>query len=63
MVELDVAVARRKDLDGAIAEIKGVMEHIYQLPDDHPKKYKLFLDAEDTLVYLEAERGSKERRR
>ena len=58
---LDVAVARRKDLDGAIAEIKGVLEHIYQLPDNHPKKYKLFLDAEDTLIYLEKERRLRER--
>ncbi len=61
VVELDVAVARRKDLDSAIAEIKGILEHIYQLPDDHPKKYKLFLDAEDTLIYLEGERRLRER--
>ena len=63
VVELDIAVARRRDLDGAIAEIKRVLEHICQLPDDHPKKYKLFLDAEDTLIYLEEERKLRERHR
>ena len=63
VVELDIAVACRRDLDGAIAEIKRVLEHICQLPDDHPKKYKLFLDAEDTLIYLEEERKLRERHR
>ena len=63
VVELDIAVARRRDLDGSIAEIKRVLKHICQLPDDHPKKYKLFLDAEDTLIYLEEERKLRERHR
>jgi predicted DNA-binding antitoxin AbrB/MazE fold protein len=63
VVELDIAVARRRDSDGAIAEIQGVLELIYQLPDDHPKKYKLFLDAEDTLIYLETERKFMDRSR
>ena len=62
VVELDVAVARRKDLDSAIAEVKAVLEHIYQLPDSHPKKYKPFLNAEDDLIYLEGERRLRERR-
>ena len=56
VVELDVAVAYRKDLDSAIAEAKAVLEYIYQLPDSHPKKYKLLLNAEDDLIYLEGER-------
>ena len=60
VVELDVAVARRKDLDSAIREIKTVLEHICQLPDSHPKKYKLFLNAEDDLIYLEGERHLRE---
>ena len=63
VVELEVAVARRKDLDEAIEEIKGILECIYQLHDGHPKKYKLFLDAEDTLIYLEGERKLRERHR
>ena len=29
VVELDIAVARRRDSDGAIAEIQGVLELIY----------------------------------
>ena len=62
VVELDVAVAYRKDLDSAIAEAKAVLEHIYQLPDSHPKKYKLFLNAEDDLIYLEGERELRDRR-
>ena len=62
VVELDVTVARRKDLDSAIAEVEVVLEHIYQLPDSHPKKYKLFLNAEDDLIYLEGERRLRERR-
>ncbi len=61
VVELDIAVSKPRDLEGAIAEIKGVLEQIYQLPDDHPKKYKMFLDAEDTLIYLEKERRFRER--
>jgi predicted DNA-binding antitoxin AbrB/MazE fold protein len=61
VVELDIAVSYARDLEGAIAEIKGVLEHIYQLPDDDPKKYKLFLDAEDTLIYLEKESKFRER--
>ena len=63
VVELDIAVACRRDLDGAIAEIKRVLEHICQLPDDHPKKYKLFLGAEDDLRYLEGERSLRDRQR
>ena len=56
VVELDIALARRKNLDSAIAEVKAILEHVYQLPDGHPKKYKLFLDVEDTLIFLEKER-------
>ena len=62
VVELDIAVARRKDLDSAISEAKAVLEHICQLSDSHPKKYKLFLDTEDALIYLEGERRLRERR-
>lgn len=61
VVELDVAVAYRKDLDSAIAEAKAVLEHIYQLPGSHPKKYKLLLNAEDDLIYLEGERELRDR--
>ena len=63
VVELDVAVPREIYLEKAIAEVKQELEDICNLPDDRPKKYKLFLDAEDTLMYLEGERRSKERRR
>ena len=62
VVELDVAMAYRKDLDSAIAETKAVLEHIYQLSDSHPKKYKLLLATEDDLTYLEGERDLRERR-
>ena len=62
MVELDIAMAYRKDLDSAIAETKAVLEHICQLSDNHPKKYKLFLITEDDLHYLELERELRERR-
>ena len=61
VVELVIAVARRKELGGAIAEVKAILEHIYQLPDGHPKKYKLFLDTEDALIYLEGERELRDR--
>ncbi len=61
VVELEIGVSRARDLDGAISEIKGVLEHIYQLPDDDPKKYKMSLNAEDTLIYLEKERRFRER--
>lgn len=63
VVDLDIALARRRYLDSAISEVKAVLEHIYQLPDGHPKKYKLFLNAEDDLNYLEGERKLRERRR
>lgn len=49
-------------MDDAIRETKGVLEIIYQLANSHPKKYKLLLNAEDDLIYLEAERRSRERR-
>ena len=49
-------------MDDDIRETKGVLEIIYQLPDSHPKKYKLLLNTEDDLIYLEAERRSRERR-
>lgn len=62
VVELNIAMAYRKDLDSAIAETKAVLDHIYQLSDSHPKKYKLFLNAEDDLRYLEQERELRERR-
>ena len=61
VVELDIAVALRRDLDCAITEVKAVLEHIYKLPDHHPKKYKLLLNAEDDLIYLEAERRLRDR--
>ena len=61
-VKLGIAVSHARDYEGAIAEIKAVLEQIYQLPNDDPKKYKLLLDAEDTLIYLEEERRSRERR-
>lgn len=63
VVELDIVVARRRDLDGAIAETESVLEHIYRLPEGHPKKYKLLLNAEDDLIYLEGERKLRERHR
>ena len=62
VVELDISVAYRRDLESAIAEAKAVLEHICQLSDSHPKKYKLFLNAEDDLKFLEVERDSKVRR-
>ena len=62
VVDLDMALWRRGDLEDAIAVNKAVLERIYQLPDSHPKKYKLILDAEDGLNYLESERSSRERR-
>jgi predicted DNA-binding antitoxin AbrB/MazE fold protein len=60
-VELDIAVTNARDMDGAITEMKRVLEQIYQLPDNHPRKYKELLDAEDTLIYLEKERKFRER--
>ena len=62
VVELNIAVAYRRDLDSAITEAQAVLEQIYQLSDSHPKKYKLFLDTEDVLIYLEQERELRERR-
>ena len=56
VVVLAIAASHAIELDGAIAEVKEVLEQIYQLSDDHPKKYKMFLDAEDNLIYLEKER-------
>ena len=61
VVDLDIALARPKNLDGAIAEVKAILEHIRRLPDDHPKKYKLLLNAEDDLAYLEGECALRER--
>ena len=62
VVELDIALWRRGDVEDAITVNKAVLERIYQLPDSHPKKYKLLLDAEDVLNYLEGERSLRERR-
>ena len=61
VVELDVAVPREIYLEKAIAEVKQDLEDICNLPDDHPKKYKLFLDTEDVLIYLEQERELRDR--
>ena len=60
--ELEVCQAFRIDLDCAIREAEQVLELILQLPDSHPKKYKLFLAAEDDLSYLEVERSVRDRR-
>ena len=62
VVDLSISEARRRDVDDAIRETKRVLEIIYQLPNSHPKKYKLLLNVEDDLIYLEAERRSRERR-
>lgn len=62
VVDLSISEASRRDVDDAIRETKGVLEIIYQLANSHPKKYKLLLNAEDDLIYLEAERRSRERR-
>lgn len=62
VVDLDISEARRRDLDSAIRETKGVLELIYLLPDGHPKKYKLLLNTEDDLIYLEGERRVRDRR-
>lgn len=62
-VELEIATPRERFLEKAIAEVKQELEDICNLPDDHPKKYKLFLDAEDVLIYLEGERGLMDRQR
>ena len=61
LVDLDISEAFRGDLDSAIREAKGILEIICQLSDGHPKKYKLFLDAEDALTYLEGERKFRDR--
>ena len=63
VVDLDISEARRRDLDSAIRETKGVLELIYQLSDSHPKKYKLILNTEDDLIYLEGERRLRDRQR
>ena len=63
VVDLDISEARRRDLDSAIRETKGVLELIYQLSDSHPKKYKLILNTEDDLIYLEGERKLRDRQR
>lgn len=62
VVELEVVASRPWDLDWAIGAVREDLERIIQLPDDHPKKYKLFLDAEDALIYLEGERDLRDRR-
>lgn len=61
LVDLDISQAFRRDLDSAIKEAKGILEIICQLSDSHPKKYKLFLNAEDDLIYLEGERKLRDR--
>ena len=60
-VDLEISGAFRRDLDSAIKEAKGVLELICQLSDSHPKKYKLLLNAEDDLTYLEGERKLRDR--
>ena len=60
-VDLEISGAFRRDLDSAIKEAKGVLELICQLSDSHPKKYKLLLNAEDDLIYLEGERKLRDR--
>ena len=62
-MELDIALWRRGDVEDAIAVTEAVLERIYQLSDSHPKKYNLFLDAEDGLIYLESERELRDLRR
>lgn len=62
MVDLDIAIWRRGDVEDAITVNEAVLERIYQLPDSHPKKYKLIIDAEDVLKYLELERSLQGRR-
>ena len=61
VVDLDIALWHRRDVKDAIAVTTAVLGHIYQLPGSHPKKYKLLLNAEDDLDYLEAERRYRER--
>lgn len=63
VVELDIALWRRGDVEDAIAVNEAVLERIYQLSDSHPKKYKLILGTEDDLNYLESERELRDRRR
>ena len=62
VVELEVVASHPWSLDWAISEAKEDLERICRLPDNHPKKYKLFLNAEDDLIYLEGERELWERR-
>ena len=62
VVEFEIVASYPWDLDWALAEVNKDLERIYQLPNDHPKKYKLFLDAEDILIYLEGERRLRDRR-
>ena len=61
VVEFEVVASHPWDLDWALGAIREDLERISQLPEDHPKKYKLFLDAEDMLIYLEKERRFRER--
>ncbi len=63
VVDLSVSEATRRDRDGSIRETKGVLEIIYQLPHSHPKKFKLLLNTEDDLRYLEGERSLRDRQR
>ena len=42
VVELEIVASHPWSLDWAISEIKEDLERICRLPDDHPKKYKLF---------------------
>ena len=62
VVMVDIELESYRDVDRALSDIKKELERIYLLPDGDPKKYKLFLDAEDVLNYLESERRSMERR-
>ena len=61
LVDLEISKAFRRDLDSAIKDAKGVLEIVCQLSDSHPKKYKLFLNAEYDLSYLEGERELRDR--
>ena len=61
VADLTISEARRRDLDSAIRETKGVLDLIYQLSNSYPKKYKLLLNTEDDLIYLERERRLRDR--
>ena len=60
VVVLNIEAAHATDSYGArvynsMSDIKKEMKRICQLPEGDPKKYKLFLDAEDVYIYLDKE--------